>query len=162
MATTGRTGMVWPTGCMVEELNRPEIAGPRLLTKPGYSKAPPRSSVELMRALPHTGEYPECAVWPDLVNQQEKTTWKRQIFILTWISGNKGPKLILEPYFFFFFSLAAVTKYSKPDSLNQHDLSSSSSVGQKFNTPLLGLKLSRVAFLAGDSGTFHELTFASF
>ena len=100
-------------------------------------------------------------MWPDLVNQQEKTTWKRQIFILTWISGNKGPKLILEPYFFF-FPLAAVIKYNKPDSLNQHDLSSSSSVGQKFNTPLLGLKLSRVAFLAGDSRTCHELTFASF
>ena len=83
MAATGRTGVVWPTGCVVEELNSPEMQGPRLLTKPGYSKAPPCSSVELMRALPHIGEYLECAVWPDLVNQQEKTTWKRQIFTLT-------------------------------------------------------------------------------
>ena len=72
------------------------------------------------------------------------------------------PKTDSGAVFFFFFSLAAVIKYNKPDSLNQHELSSSSSVGQKFNTPLLGLKLSSVAFLAGDSGTFHELTFASF
>ena len=75
----------------------------------------------------------------------------------TW---QQRPKLILELYFF--FSLAAVIKYNKPDSLNQHDLSPYSSVSQKLKTNLLGLKLSRVAFLAGDYGTFHELTFASF
>lgn len=63
---------------------------------------------------------------------------------------------------FSFFFLAAVVNYNKPDTLNQHNLSSYSSISQKFNTNLLGLKLSRVAFLAGEYGTFHELTFPSF
>ena len=61
-----------------------------------------------------------------------------------------------------FFFLAAVINYNKPDSLNQHNLSSYSSVSQNFNTNLLGIKLSRVAFLDGEYGTFHELTFPSF
>ena len=54
--------------------------------------------------------------------------------------------MILEPHECFFvcvFFLAAVLNYHKPDGLKQYNLSSYSSLSQKSNTNLLGLKFSR-------------------